>query len=254
MENPEVAPSRKRSRSRRRNNAFLFFDAPFWSDWICWLTAFGVYTGARTVFAIYRNDLAQGLNQFSFVALTTDVLISTGVQFALFGLGIGAIRTVIRRRRKRGRNREPEPLDRTIRKALWLQFIGLVLVLPVLMAFGTESASRPVADAVEKQTCQSAQDAVDALKATNAATDREEALQSLDDGLDALDLMARNAQETDNEIMSRAAQSAQESMVASLEAIASGDENRGRRLAGEADPHFDAVAAECARLGLRIEQ
>lgn len=109
LEDPEATPS------RRRKGAFFVFDIPFWRDWLCWLTAFALFGGAHNTLADYGDELAQGLTQFSLVALSIDLLLAIGFQFALFGLGIGAIRKAVRRRR----NPESGPSDGTGRNSLW---------------------------------------------------------------------------------------------------------------------------------------
>lgn len=244
MENPE-APT-----PQRRRGVFLVFDTPFRSDWLCWLTALAVFAGARSTFADYGGGLAQGLSRSSQLALIVDLLIAVGFQIALFGLGIGAIRRAFRRRR----GRERQPSGRGDRINLWPRFIGYVVLPPIFVAYGTASASRPAASAAEEQTCQAAQGAVDALGALAAATDRDEGLRAMDDAAKTLDLMAIYAHETDNDVIGSEAQLAQGAMVASFEAMISGNVNKARNLSEEGDPHFDAVAAECARLGLRLEE
>lgn len=236
-----TAPSK-----RRVSNALFFYDAPLWRDWLAYVTGLAVFVGARGAFEDYSLNLTGGLSSFSAVALLIDLGLAVAFQLLLFGVIPGAIRRAIRRRKT------AEVSDRSFKPSAGqgiIQVSLLLLALPTLAAYGTVVANRPTANQAEMETCDAANRVLSAFTVLQGAGNRYDAQQALIDVVSAMDDLATQAAGSGNETLQSEAVGARDTMAASLEAYADGDSQGGASLSKRGDEQFNAVAAECQRLG-----
>ena len=116
------------------------YDYPLWEDWLTWPTAVAVFGATLDVTRDHWPGVrGNGTSEAGFVSIAFDLALAVVLALAIFGLVPAVLRDLWRRRKRAGgvsgetslaSSPAPEPGN-----AFPLQFVLLVLVLPMVLAF-----------------------------------------------------------------------------------------------------------------------